>query len=177
MGGKVKVESTLGKGSHFWLEIPLLKSKDELDEIMSHKNVIVLGRDYETVTPSHTLLENCNVIRCRCDTYTSLWLEHRPKLTIIDARVCPDVATILVKNTRQNGPEYKIVVYNDSVCGVKTEALKEAGADDIIEMPASRMTIDKTISKYIKGIVRPLQPEKTEDQQRDDTAEQGLSAG
>ena len=177
MGGKVRVESTLGKGSHFWLEIPLFKSKDEMEEALSRKTIIVLGRDSDTTSPSHAILENCNVIRCKSDTFTSLWLEHRPRLTIIDARACPDIAQILVKNTRLHGPEYNIVVFNDAFCGIKNETLKEAGANDVIEMPTSQMTIDKTISKYIKGIVRHLNIENKGKSLLDPDSQQGLSVG
>lgn len=138
MGGSVEVESTLGKGSHFWIQVPYLFEEDAsygTHGSEGHANVMVLENDPDTMMLLTCCLEGYNVVRGANTGFTSLWLNKRPAMTIIDAGACADGALDLIFGLRSYGEEYIIVAINNADTGISDADLIDAGANDVLQYP------------------------------------------
>ena len=148
IGGDIFVESKIGEGSHFWLQIPIQETPKEDDFI---QNIIVVTHDETLMTDLYCALPDHELMRCGRNSFTSLWIDRRPRLTVIDVRACQDVAHILIKNVHARGPIHRVVAICDATYPPEDrQALVAAGVDDIISIPTQVTVLSERLRRLIE---------------------------
>ncbi len=146
LGGDIGYETTLGKGSHFWLKLPILVAgaPDSSDGGSSH-NVVVMPHWQGLSLSVSLLMSRCNVFSCTRSELSKVWMDNRPELAILDVRECPDVILRFIENIRSFGDKYKIIVVNTADSGVLESDILKAGAQAVVEAPLSEHALSRAI--------------------------------
>ena len=151
MGGDIHLDSTYGKGSHFWLSIPFLYSTDDAAREDMRRNTLMVAEDQELMLFVSLCLEGLHVMRTNASEALNLWLERKPHLTIIDLRTCADTADVFIGDIRNQGNEYKIVALNYTGLGLTDEQLYRFGADVVVTMPTSHERFTNLIESLLSA--------------------------
>lgn len=146
MGGDVFVESTPGRGSHFWLTLPLFAA-ETADKAADRPNIVVLPHNRAFVLTVSLLMPKCNVFRASRNEFSKMWMENRPHLSIIDVRECPDVVIRFVENIRAFGDPFQVLVVNTPDSGISEDDLLKAGASAIVTAPLTDASLAHVISR------------------------------
>lgn len=159
MGGHVGVESTFGKGSHFWLELPFVsevahKSKSDAVELNTCNNAMVCSSVPELSLQLSLILVKANVIRVDREELLSVWMQCRPELVIMDVRSCPDSALSLVSNIASLGEGSVVIAINEAYTNISNAELIEAGAVEVIDAPFPLSHLTEVVAKYVNSPLR-----------------------
>ncbi len=151
MGGDIGFETTLGKGSHFWLKLPILVAgaPESATDRSAQTNVVVMPHWQDLSLSVSLLMPQCNVFSCMRSEFSRVWMDNRPVLSILDVRECPDVIVRFVENIRSFGDKYKVMVVNTSDSGILEADLIKAGAAVVVEAPLSEFSLSKAIAHVI----------------------------
>lgn len=145
MGGDIEVESKEGRGSHFWLELPNINN-DHLywrDAIQWQRTIIVISENSDLVGFMSNCLNEYNVLQSEAVGFAQFWLEKRPPLTIIDARVFGRSTDGVIRSIHMQGPQHQVIVINPN----HLEDVLEA--DTEIDIPLSAEEFLHVVNKYI----------------------------
>lgn len=162
MGGDVGVESTVGRGSHFFLRLPIFAADDTVAKRGDRVNVVVLPHGQDLTLAVSLVMPRCNVFSCIRSEFSKVWMENRPRLSVIDVRECPDVAVRFLQNIRAFGDSYHTLVVNTSDSGISEDDLLRAGASAVVVAPLTETSLSHVVSRLMgPDFVRmPLSDEK-----------------
>jgi signal transduction histidine kinase/DNA-binding NarL/FixJ family response regulator len=180
MGGKIGVESKLGEGSLFRVELPvaLAEPSEASVAVVSHPSVIGLVEDQHEWrilivedNPDNRLLLTSQLMQVGFTVREaengqqgiSLFEQWRPHLIWMDIRM-PVMdgyeATIKIRQL-PGGDEVKIVALTASAFREQREKILEVGCDDVVHKPYKAYEIFDVLSRQLG--VKYLYEEKSED--------------
>ncbi len=167
MGGEIKVESTLGKGSIFAfdieVDIPVSTLVDTLFEQkviglkpnQSRFKILVVDDSEESRLLLVKLLQNIgfDVLEAENGQVAMLiWKTWKPHLILMDTRM-PVMdgmtATQRLRNLNQNHDDLSIIAITASDFTKAKNELKKAGFDDVISKPVSPEIVLQKIAEYL----------------------------
>lgn len=166
MGGTIGLESTPGKGSHFWLSVPYVTSEDieavkdidgnitDMKDYLEYsKNIIVLEDKPDRLSFITYSLENFNIITAEANGFYFFWLGQKPLMTIIDVESCSGTAAYIISNIRQRGKHYKVIAINNDSSGITDDELLDAGANEIVRLPMDSNDLRIIVHRNLNIIV------------------------
>ncbi len=158
MGGDIGVESVVGKGSHFWLSLPLFAAENQSSAADSHAssahaNVVILPHSQDLTLAVSLLMPVCNVFGSDREAFSRIWMDNRPKLSIIDVRECPDVVAHFISNIKAFGDKFLTLVVNTPDSGISDASLIEAGAAAVVVAPLTVTSLSHAIERIMPGCV------------------------
>ena len=149
MHGSIHVVSTEGRGSQFSLRVPYVRPEDAESYMEQQaRSIMLLCNTSETTQFVQYSLDEYDLILEQDHVFMSLWLEKKPRLTIIDQQMFGDSIADVVSSLHSHGEEYRLVVICPSGVNIDTAAIEEAGASAIVPLPVT--------SEKFKSIVAPL---------------------
>ncbi len=154
MGGVIGVESSLGEGSNFWVELPLVEGpleKIEREESVPSQVTSVASRKKYTVLYVEDNLSNLNLIKRLLEFKTETRLltamqgglgielarEHKPNLILLDLNL-PDIAGLEVLHRLQAEEATRsipVVIISADAMPSQIERLRAAGARAYLTKP------------------------------------------
>lgn len=149
MGGDVGVESTVGRGSHFFLRLPIFAAEDHAGNEADRVNIVVLPHAQDLTLALSLILPRCNVFSCIRSEFSKVWMENRPRLSIIDVRECPDVAVRFIQNIQAFGDSYLTLVVNTPDSGMSEDELLRAGAAAVVTAPLTETSLAHVTAKLM----------------------------
>ncbi|AMQ56493.1 PAS domain S-box protein [Algoriphagus sanaruensis] len=170
MNGKIGVESTLGIGSTFWIELPQAVHAEFNQEVFSttletDENSAVWSGKVLMVEDNQTNLEliselvqtidpNFELIHTKFgEEVLSLAEVHRPNLILLDLHL-PDMHGSEVLKRLKSGSETNkipVVVVSADASPKTTETLLSLGAEEYVTKPINVSQMIKLIRRYTKG--------------------------
>lgn len=155
MGGNINIISAKGKGSHFWLSLPLLSSDDFNSEIYNlpfnrqhNKATLIASNDQDTLNYlSYCLDEQETMHYTRTEGFFPMWLSKKPWLTVLDIRMFGRNITEYLPGIRRHGDKHNIIVLNYQQSGISNETIKMAGATNVIMMPITTEELKNTLGE------------------------------
>lgn len=162
MGGSVGVESSYGKGSHFWLSIPYLTRED----VKSIKNIDSRINNFETYMEyQHCIsvvednpdklsfikysLDGYQITTAPANGFFFFWLGLKSHLTIIDVDSCYGTACYIISSIRHQGDNFKIIAINSINSESTNDDLLKAGANEVIMLPMNNTEFKDRLRKYL----------------------------
>lgn len=149
LGGDITVESTLGRGSHFCLKLPLFAAETATLPAAGRPNVVIVPHAPDLTLAASLVMPRCNVFSCVRSEFSKVWMENRPRLAIIDVRVCPDVVERFLENIQAFGAPYQTLVVNTPESGIPEAALLKAGAAAVIMAPFTQVSLAHVAAKLM----------------------------
>lgn len=151
MHGKMEVISQLGRGSHFVFRLPYIHPEEAQHymESRSH-NIMLLSNNSETTQFVQYALDSYDLILEQDHVFMSLWLEKKPKLTIIDQQLFGDSISDVVSSLRSYGMEHKIIVICPSGGNVDVATIENAGAAAVILLPVTSEKFTSVVDSHVK---------------------------
>lgn len=149
LGGDVGVESTVGRGSHFFLRLPIFAAENPVGKPADRVNVVVLPHGQDLTLAVSLVMPRCNVFSCIRSEFSKVWMENRPRLSVIDVRECPDVAVRFIQNIRAFGDSYHTLVVNTSDSGIAEDDLLRAGASAVVVAPLTETSLSHVVSRLM----------------------------
>jgi len=164
LGGNLSVKSTVGQGSHFWFEIPLLEVTDSVpdDNLIDTRYIIGIegekrkllvvddNNDNRTMVVNLLLPLGFEVIQatdgldCLVKTDT-----FQPDLVIMDV-IMPNLDGFeTAKKLRQTYPEIKIILISASASIAKTEMQAYQNWDDYLTQPLKFEELFAKLKQYL----------------------------
>lgn len=153
LGGEVGVESAVGRGSHFWLSLPMFADEASTADKSAtpRPNIVILPHNQDLTIAVSLLMPQCNVFSCSRNEFPKVWMDNRPRLSVIDVRECPDVAIHYVENVKAFGDDYVALVINTPDSGIAEADLLSAGAASVVMAPLTETSLAHAISRLVEG--------------------------
>jgi len=170
MGGTVGVESELGVGSTFWIELPQNTNQPSVirnKEVADKQNALPEDTVFSTVLYIEDNTSNIALVKEILDEYkSSVQLEtsmygkqalslakrHKPDLILLDLDL-PDIKGSEVLEKLLADPQTKsipVVIVSADAMSYQIEKLKKAGATDYLTKPIDVIQFLKIINQYCK---------------------------
>ncbi len=183
MGGKLEVDSTMGKGSCFRLEIPIrLAEADEIETYVTHPHRRVTGIEpgpsyriliVEDQATNRDLLQRLLnefgfEIQCAVNGQEglSLWEFWQPHLIWMDMRMPVmdgyEATRRIKERARTLGKSPIIIALTASAFEEDRTAILEAGCDDFVRKPFRESDIFEALTQHLGVRFTYADPEKTE---------------
>lgn len=147
LGGDVGVESTVGRGSHFFLRLPIFAADVPSDAANDRPNVVILPHNQDLTLAMSLIMPRCNVFSCIRSEFSKVWMENRPRLAVIDVRECPDVAVRFVENIEAFGDAYLTLIINTPDSGIAEADLLRAGASAVVMAPLTEESLAHVVAQ------------------------------
>lgn len=167
MGGEIKVESTVGKGSLFAFDIEVdITTYDRVTTQFERKaialkpnqspcKILVVDEFEESRLLLVQLLRNVGFdvsVAENAQSSVEIWETTKPHLILMDTHMpAMDIitATQLLRNLNQNDDDLSIIAITDSHFELTENELKRAGFDDVIPKPLSPEIVLQKIAEYL----------------------------
>lgn len=149
LGGDIGVESTVGRGSHFFLRLPIFAADMPLGAAANRTNVVILPHGQDLTLAVSLILPQCNVFSSIRSEFSKVWMENRPRLSVIDVRECPDVAVRFVENIQAFGSSYQTLIVNTSDSGISEDQLLKAGASAVVTAPLTEASLSHAVARLL----------------------------
>lgn len=170
-GGQVSVESTLGKGSTFIVEMPLLQEmenafkKEEPDPIMAEatteldaddykclkgRNILVAGDDIREVFSINATLTQCGVSASHALSAEELrqqLQQQAPEAVIIDAAMERFTVMDLMHEVSKNETPIRILVVSST--GILQKEHVEAGIGSVLRKPVNAIQLMTELQRLL----------------------------
>ena len=114
-------------------------------------NIVILPHNQDLTIAVSLLMPQCNVFSCSRNEFPKVWMDNRPRLSVIDVRECPDVAIHYVENVKAFGDDYVALVINTPDSGIAEADLLSAGAASVVMAPLTETSLAHAISRLVEG--------------------------
>ncbi len=168
MGGKVGINSEVGAGSTFWIELPLylgsgpvsetgkLQNHPQLEPLRLKSTILYVEDNLPNIElVEHILTNHCPGVQLVTTTRglqtLALTKEHKPALILLDLDL-PDIQGFEVLNQLQADPATQhvpVVVVSADAMPFQVEKLLKAGAKDYVTKPLDVPRFMKIIDQYL----------------------------
>jgi len=154
MGGRIEVNSTEGKGSHFKFILPYI-SPDEAHMHQGNKDgaIMLLSNDKENIQFVSYALEQYPIILEQEHVFMTLWLEKKPSVTIIDQQMFGDSIADVVQSLHNHGNDHKVIVICPTGVDINTNAIEKAGAYAMVYRPVKSENFKDLVDRCLMSAV------------------------
>ncbi|MEM9922314.1 MAG: response regulator [Cyanobacteria bacterium P01_D01_bin.50] len=167
MGGEIKVESTVGKGSIFAFDIEVdIATYNQVTTQFEQKaiglkpnqprfQILVVDESEESRLLLLQLLRNIGFdvsVAENAQSSVEIWETTKPHLILMNTQMLAMdaiAATQLLRNLNQNHDDLSIIAIADSNFELNEDELKRAGFDDVIPKPISPEIVLQKIAVYL----------------------------
>ena len=167
MGGDIKVESTLGKGSVFTFDIEVdIAAYNQVTTLFEQKaiayspnqpqfKILVVDEFAQSGSLLVQILRNIGFdvsVAENAQSSVEIWKTRKPHLILMDTQMpVMDIitATQLLRNLNQNDDDLLIIAITDIHFELTENELKRVGFDDVIPKPISPEIVLQKIAEYL----------------------------
>ncbi len=166
MGGEIKVESEVNKGSRFYFSLPFKKdteSVEQVPEVAHHghkgpnwtgKNILVVEDDESGYMILYEILKStgADILRAEngIEAVKMLSLKKKPDIIIMDIKLPGMDGYEATRRIREKNKLVPIIANTAYAMPGDREKTIEAGCNDYISKPTDRILLLDLISKYLK---------------------------
>lgn len=153
MGGRIEVSSTEGRGSHFKLIIPYISPDDAHLHQGSNMegSIMLLSNDKENIQFVSYTLDQYPLILEQEHVFMTLWLEKKPKVTIIDQQMFGDSIADVVQSLHNHGTDHKVIVICPTGVDININAIEKAGAAAVVYQPVNSDDFKDIVNKCLSN--------------------------
>ncbi len=161
LGGDIRFESEVGKGSIFYFTLPYSKSEaDEIDtfefekpaQSLNRKSILIAEDDYNSFLYLKKLFEDENVIISHAQNgimMMNLMDEVEPDLVILDMKIYEQTSTDCLAELKSRNRHIKVIAQTAfSVKGEK-ERIINAGCHGFFSMPISKKDLLNEVKRVL----------------------------
>jgi CheY-like chemotaxis protein len=172
MGGEIKVESEINKGSRFYFSLPLKKTGSAIEPvavianhdhpkpIWSGRNILVVEDDTSNFMLMYEILKSCgaNILHAEngLEALKMLSSDKKPDIIIMDIKLPGIDGYETTRLIREKNKEIPIIANTAYAMEADREKSIEAGCNDYISKPTDKKLLINLISKYLSGITSGL---------------------
>jgi CheY-like chemotaxis protein len=166
MGGEIKVESEINKGSRFYFSLPLKKTSsanepvavianhDHPEPIWSGRNILVVEDDTSNFMLMYEILKSygANILHAEngLEALKMLSSDKKPDIIIMDIKLPGIDGYETTRLIREKNKEIPIVANTAYAMEADREKSIEAGCNDYISKPTDKKLLINLISKYLR---------------------------
>ena len=166
MGGEIKVESEINKGSRFYFSLPLKKTSSAIEPVAvianhdhpkptwSGRNILVVEDDTSNFMLIYEILKSygANILHAEngLEALNMLSSDKKPDIIIMDIKLPGIDGYETTRLIREKNKEIPIVANTAYAMEADREKAIEAGCNDYISKPTDRKLLINLISKYLR---------------------------
>jgi CheY-like chemotaxis protein len=166
MGGEIKVESEVNKGSRFYFSLPFNKGivtnepltvishQDHEEPNWSGKNILVVEDDMSGFMLIYEILKSsgADILRAEngLEAINMLSSEKKPDIIIMDIKLPGIDGYEATRRIREKNKVIPIIANTAYAMAGDREKSIEAGCNDYISKPTDRMLLLSLIKKYLR---------------------------
>lgn len=151
LGGRMEVESTLGKGSCFSVYLYLHAQNDDVLESVEKKKVLIAETSEMAYKELESVLQDQYELLWRMDGEKALsaFLSERPDLVLVNMNIKNLSGAQVIEKLRRMSASVPIVAVTEHIYYTEQQRALQAGCNEVVTKPYSLNRIQEILAYYL----------------------------